>query len=63
MKPIEKRMDEAKARPEAINDTLTKLADFEKKAVNLNLTMPWVKENEKKDLVEILKNQNISSNY
>ncbi|CAK73410.1 unnamed protein product (macronuclear) [Paramecium tetraurelia] len=47
LKPIQVRLDEAKARPQFINETITKLTDFHKKANNLNQTMPWVPEEKK----------------
>lgn len=36
MKPILRRLDEAKIRPAAVNETITKLTEFHKKANNLN---------------------------
>ncbi|CAK65920.1 unnamed protein product (macronuclear) [Paramecium tetraurelia] len=47
LKPIQVRLDEAKARPQAINETVTKLKDFHKKANALNSTMPWIPEEKK----------------
>ncbi|CAD8142674.1 unnamed protein product [Paramecium pentaurelia] len=47
LKPIQVRLDEAKARPQAVNETIKKLNDFQKKASALNSTMPWVPEEKK----------------
>ncbi|CAD8067693.1 unnamed protein product [Paramecium sonneborni] len=47
LKPIQVRLDEAKARPQAVNETITKLTDFHKKANALNSTMPWIPEEKK----------------
>lgn len=55
MKPIERRIEEAKIRLEAVDDMRIRLKDYEKKGLNFNLTMPWVKEEEKLKLVRLNK--------
>jgi hypothetical protein len=42
MKPIIKRTDEWKKRPEAVNKTYTAIAGYYKKLETLHKKMPWV---------------------
>ena len=49
------RLEELKTRPQAVNDTIKALDDYERKLLSLNTTMPWVKEEEKVVLVIKLK--------
>lgn len=56
MKPIHKRNDEHKARPAAINETITRLQDFQKKAVSLNATHSWISEERREKLFSLINN-------
>jgi len=56
MKPILRRLDEAKIRPAAVNETITKLTEFHKKANSLNQTMPWIPEEKKMKFFGVLVN-------
>ena len=42
MAPINSRIDEYKRRPGALNKTVEKVQEFQKKIERLNVTMPWV---------------------
>ena len=42
VKPISKRIEESRKRPEAVNKTIIKINDYIKKLERLNKTMPWL---------------------
>lgn len=60
MTPLYVRLEEAKARPKAINDTIDMLKDVQKKINAVRTTMPWITE---ADLQEVIDEYNNFSSW
>ncbi len=54
MKPIIKRTDEWKKRPEAVNKTYTAIAGYYKKLETLHKKMPWVTKEQKEPVYKLI---------